>query len=567
MRIDIPRNVLAEVSALKKARKDVAKRNIRRSSGSRARKKAPRVSVGNRDLNELFQGVYDAAFITSLKGKIVDANTRSSQFFNYTREELLGSSMMEIILGFNEPMIKTICENLKNDRFTLIQAQCMRSNGSHFPSEISTSLLRLSSKDHLCFFVRDVTVRRKAEEALKKAHDNLEREVQQRTIINEELSNEISERKRIEGELQEAVAQLKKHDEAKSQFVFNVSHELKTPLSSIRHASSNMLKGISGALPDKATFYTNMIRQDAQRLARTVEDILDMSRLEAGTLTLRKIKIPFARFVRRSAESLKLQAEAQGLTMKIQTDTVNGFVDCDPQKMERVIYNIIKNAIKFNVKNGTIDITLRADPSVSGFFVLEVEDSGIGIKQENLSHVTERFFRVGEYVSGTGLGLAISKELLERHNGSIDIKSPPPEKEKGTLVSMRIPAAHSPAVLIVSDDKSICEILTNQLKKNAFQVIASNKGEEVVSILKEIKPDIVGLDWIASDMNASITIARIKNDEQLAVIPMFAITGTENEGPKREILTGFNIPILPKPWKEDDLLDCLERLSSLVSPE
>lgn len=560
MLIDIPLEDVLEQATRAAPRGAPMPRGIPRGKKISRRRKENGIPVGNADLTELFQGVYDAAFITDLKGKILESNVRASQFFNYTRQELCEKHITDVILGLDESVLQTILENLQKDQFTLIQAYCGRKDGSQFPTEISSSRLRLSSEDYLCFFIRDITARRQAEEDLREAHNALELEVEERTKANEDLRVEIAERRRVEEELNKAIERLKEHDRAKSEFVSHVSHELKTPLTSIRYVVNNMLKGVVGPISDGINSYLAMMRQDCQRLENTVEDILDMSRIEANTLKLNLGKVQFARFVCRTVESLRIQAEAENLTMHVSINDANGFVECDPQKMERVIFNIVKNAIKFNVQGGSVDVTLRADPESCGFLVLDVADSGIGIEAKHLTRVTERFFRVSENVSGTGLGLAICKELLERHGGKLDLKSPPPGKDKGTLVSMRVPVADAPTVLIISDDESIRDLLMREAAGNGYRVASSESGERAFDIMREVRPDLVSLDWIAPGMEGSVTIAGMKGDGDLRDIPIIAITGAEMDVAKREILQGFGIPALASPWREEDLLNRLEEV-------
>ena len=280
--------------------------------------KTEMIPIEDADFKELFQRLYDAAFITRLKGRIVDANLRATQFTGYTRGEPRQRNIVDIVQGLDEEVLQTICGNLEHNQFTLIQARCVRKAGSPFPAEISSSRLRLTTRDCLCFFIRDITARREAEQALSLARDELEAEVAERTRINDDLSAEIAERKRVEDELQAAIARLQSHDKAKSQFVSNVSHELKTPLTSINYAAGNMLKGIGGAMPEGAVRYLDMIREDCQRLRRTVDDILDMSRIEANALALDRVKVHFPRFADRTVESLRIQIEAGGLALDVQ---------------------------------------------------------------------------------------------------------------------------------------------------------------------------------------------------------------------------------------------------------
>jgi len=530
------------------------------AEGARHRKTFGEIAVQNSDLSELFQNVYDSAFITELNGKIVDANVRATQSFLYTREQFKQGVIMDIVQGMTEGVLATIGENLQNDRFTLIQAECARRNSTLIPSEISTCKVNLSGKTYLCFFIRDISARKESEDALQAAHDTLEEEVRKRTRINEELSLEIAERTRIEKELNLAIEQLQKHDRAKSQFVSNVSHELKTPLSSINYMAGNMSRGIAGPMTEQGKTYLNMIREDCQRLQRTVDDILDMSRIESNTLRLNLVRVNFGRFLRRTVESLRMQIEVQGLSLEMAIEGV-GFAVCDPQKMERVIFNIVKNAMKYNTAHGFIKIRLRSNEKDGGQHIVEVIDSGIGIEAKNLPRITERFFRVGEYVSGAGLGLAICKDLLLRHGGMIEVASPPPGCHKGTQVSFLLPVVPSPWAILAYEDEAMKDLVTIWLEEYGYHVIAGKLSDgSLVATLKGVKPDLLIVEWTHGGMEGGIVVSMLKGDEALMRVPIFSITEAEPAITKREILDGFEIPrLLPSVGKED-LWGCVEDL-------
>lgn len=499
----------------------------------------------NTDLRELFQGLYDAAFITDLYGVIIDANSRAEYFFQYSCSEFAGANIEEIIRGLNRDVLKTICSNLENDKFTLIQAWCERKDDSLLSAEVSVSRLTLLGQSILCFFVRDVTARKEDEEALKAAHVELEAEMQERVRINEELKG--------------AISKLEEHDKAKTDFVSNVSHELKTPLASIGYLAGNVLRGIAGEVSEQAKEYMEMIRADCHRLRRTVDDILDMSRIEANTMSLSLSKIPFATFVARTVESMRVQIEAEGLHLQIDLQGSKQFVECDAQKLERVIFNLVKNAMKYNVPSGSILVTVRQDPA-SQHIIMDVQDTGIGIKKEYLDRVTQRFFRIGEYVSGAGLGLAISKEIVERHGGTLQIQSPPAGQACGTRVSVSIPVVRAPTAFLVYQHDQVRLPVLIQMDSYGYRILAELNSDDVLRRIQELHPDIILLDWITEGMDGGIMLARLKSEEALSRIPLLTIVGAEIDATKKEILDGFAIPLLTFPWQPTDLYLCMENM-------
>ena len=282
------------------------------------------------EYEKLLQSIYDGVLITDLRGRIVDFNSRAVDFFFCNDTELYGAKVIDLISGADETLLESIRKNLQDHRHTLIEAHCVRRDKSMFPAEIAVNKIQLDGDGQLCFFIRDITIRKKEQAALE-----------------------------------EAVAKLEEHDRARSMFVSNVSHELRTPLTSMIYAVKNMLKGVCGPLPERAQRYLEILDGDCKRLLGTVNDILDLRKVESKTLTLAKTRAPMARLIRRSVDALTVQAEQKSLSLTVSSGPDTWFVCCDVQKMERVVLNVVGNAIKFTPEGGTVDVGVTQDPGAS----------------------------------------------------------------------------------------------------------------------------------------------------------------------------------------------------------
>jgi len=476
--------------------------------------------AGESDYRRLLQSIYDAVLITDSSGIVKECNHRAIDFFRMPESELIGMPVPSLISGADDAVISTIRKNLMEHRYTLIEGTCKRKDGSAFPSEIAVNRMDTEMEGRLCFFIRDVTVRKRAQDALE-----------------------------------EAISKLEQHDRNRSQFISNVSHELRTPLTSMIYAITNMIKGVVGPLNDHAMKYLEMLLGDCRRLLATVNDILDLRKIENQTLTLSKARVPFGRLVNISVKSLTVQAEQKSLTLSVNTGSELWFVNCDAQKIERVILNLVGNAIKFTPEGGFVKASVDADPEHPGFVRVMVDDNGIGIPPEALPRVTDRYFTVGDQPSGSGLGLAISKEIVAMHNGELKVESPPPGAKKGTRTWFRLPVAAAPTVLIVDDDPVVRDSLRMQIADHGYRVLLAGGGGDALRTVHSERPDIIILDMLLPDIEGSEVILRLKSDPSTVRIPVLVLTGAHIGQGKVDVLRNFGIPALSKPWDETELLD------------
>ena len=223
--------------------------------------------------------------------------------------------------------------------------------------------------------------------------------------------------------------------------------------------------------------------------------------------------------------------------------------------MERVILNVVGNAVKFTPDNGRVEIRLSADPVREGNALLTVCDDGIGIPEEAIPKVTGRYFTVGEQPSGSGLGLAISKEIVDLHHGYLDIASPPPGREKGTAVSISLPTVAAPRALVADDDDAVRDLLAQQLVHEGYEIISAVSGSEVLEKVAAEGPDVLVLDLSLPEMTGSEVILKLKSSKDTLRLPIIVVTGMHVGQPTAELLRRFGIPTLMKPWDETSLAE------------
>jgi PAS domain S-box-containing protein len=245
------------------------------------------------------------------------------------------------------------------------------------------------------------------------------------------VAKDISEKKRFE-------MRLKELDRMKSEFVSNVSHELRTPLTAIKGSVDNMLDGITGPVSEKQTRYLSRIKSNADRLARLITDLLDLSRIEAGKIELRPSRLPANSLVSEIVETLRTVASEKLISLEVAAPETALSVWADRDKVIQILMNLIGNALKFTPPHGKVTVTI--EQSEADWAKFSVVDSGPGIPNEKAGKIFEKFYQVeqpNQYkAAGTGLGLTISKALVEMHGGRIWIDS---ILGKGTTLSFTLP--------------------------------------------------------------------------------------------------------------------------------
>ncbi len=512
MRIDIdPATTLAG---------DKPKRVRRRTpAGStftvRRRDRGPR----NSPYDLLLESVYDGVLITDRAGVILDFNGRAEEFFRMDEARLLGLSVVDLFSGAEDTLVETIQSRLDTHKYTLIEARCNRADGSSFPAEIAVNRLALDAEGQLCFFVRDITVR-----------------------------------KRVVDELESAVERLQAHDRARMEFVSNVSHELRTPLTSMIYAVSNMLRGVVGPLPDKAVRYLERLEADCKRLLATVNDILDLRQIESHTLTLTKARLPLGPLVQTGVDTLRVQAEAKRLKIVVQPWAREWFALCDGQKLERVILNVVGNAVKFTPEDGDVAVAMGPDAEKEGWVCVVVSDTGVGIPKDALPKITQRYYRVGQHAAGSGLGLAISREIVELHGGQLDVISPVPGTDRGTAVRIRLPMAEPPMIVVVTQDRGLAHEVRQQVEAYGYRATWLPAGAEALALCAAQQADLLVADLCSCDAQGASMFLELRDDRRTQRMPAIALARDALSRGCVEILQKIGVPLLPIPWRQSELI-------------
>jgi PAS domain S-box-containing protein len=380
----------------------------------------------------LFESSPNGIFITDPDTlEILDCNTLACDMNGYPREELVGQSID--ILHPDAVRAKTgggaearfrFVEELRTRGTVTVESVHRRKDGSVFPMETSMCVLDVGGRAVVMGIDRDITERKKAEAELASYREGLEELVTLRTA---ELA--------VERDRAEAA------DRLKSAFLATMSHELRTPLNSIIGFTGVLLKGLGGPLTQEQSKQLGMVRSSAHHLLALINDVLDLSKIEAGQLQVALSPFEVKDAVEQCVRTLAPAAERKGLQIRAVVDDGVGKVVSDRRRVEQVLLNLLSNAVKFT-ESGSVSVRCERQ---GRWVVTSVRDTGIGIPAEETPNLFQPFRQIESGLTrrfeGTGLGLSICRRLLDLLGGDIGVVSAP---GSGSTFTFRVPAEPAP---------------------------------------------------------------------------------------------------------------------------
>lgn len=395
--------------------------------------------------------------------------------------------------------------------------------------------------------------------------------------------------------------QLRTLDEAKSRFFANVSHEFRTPLSLIIGPVDDLREGRAGELAPAVRRRLDGVQQHARRLVQLVEQLLDVARLESGTMRLTAEVRDLVPLMRRMADSFASLAERRGIDFRLSCPVGGIRVRYDADHMEKIVSNLVGNALKFTPSGGRVELRLSARVEGAGrVAVIEVEDTGPGIAPAHQARVFERFFQVDDSSrrvhEGTGIGLALVRELVELHEGTVDVRSalgqgatfvvrvPAMDSEEPTAHRQQAPASREAAalpdrnerreeglrtqaaedvttVLLVEDNDELLEYLREHLASR-FRVLTAVNGVRGLEMARDHLPDLIISDVMMPEMDGQALCEAVKGDPAIDFIPVILLTAKASRESRLAGLVGGADDYLTKPV---DLTELLIRSDNLIA--
>jgi len=403
--------------------------------------------------------------------------------------------------------------------------------------------------------------------ALQQAHDDLELRVVDRTTQLAAANKELELKNR----------EVERATKLKSQFLANMSHELRTPLNAIIGFSDLLADQSVGRLTDKQARFVDHVRNGARHLLQLINDILDLSKIEAGQLEIRPENFQIKDALPEVLSTIRPLAMAKMINVQQNLD-LDVSVHADRVRFKQILYNLLSNAVKFTPKKGRVTIDCHQEARAVRISVM---DTGVGIRPEDQGIVFEEFRQAEnsrDAQEGTGLGLAITKRLVERQGGAISLTS---EVGKGSCFTFTLPCASSasqgptepdaaaavpppaaieagrekPLILIVDDEVPARELLASYLGPD-YDVAIAESGAEALKKAQDVRPDVITLDVLMANGNGLETMVALRKSAVTANIPVIILSVLD----QREV--GFALganEYLVKPIGRQALLESIRR--------
>ncbi len=371
---------------------------------------------------------------------------------------------------------------------------------------------------------------------------------------------------------QDAFTEMRELDKLKSQFLANMSHELRTPLNSIIGFSRVILKGIDGPITDLQQQDLTAIYNSGQHLLGLINDILDLSKIEAGKMELTFDEVDIEKLIKSVMSTVIGLIKDKPVRLVENIEENMPVVRADAMRVRQILINLFSNASKFT-DEGTITVNAARE---GNFIRIGVTDSGPGISPEDQEKLFKAFSQVDASATratgGTGLGLSICRELVNMHGGKIDVES---EVGKGSTFFFTLPLFYpedeteadetesgetesdAPVILCIDDDEQVIQLYKRYLSTQGYQVVALTEPKKALERVKEIKPHAVTLDIMMPGYDGWQVLETLKSDKETQKTPVIICSIVEDT--EKGYALGATDYLL-KPILEDDLLTALERI-------
>jgi PAS domain S-box-containing protein len=413
------------------------------------------------------------------------------------------------------------------------------------------------------------------------------------------LARDITQRRQTEEvlrsqsyELNATNAKLAQALRTKDEFLANMSHELRTPLNAILGKSEIMLEGIHGPLTDKQASSLRVIEESGRHLLELINDILDMTKIEAGKITLDIQEISLPILCESSLQFVRQMAHKKQVKLQASIDHSLTTCHADERRLKQILINLLSNAVKFTPAGGEVGLNVLADAEKEAI-QFQVWDTGIGISTDNMGQLFKPFVQLDSSLArahdGTGLGLSLVYRLTEIHGGSVALESQPnlgscftvtlPQKpqvsftcllEKAKSDRQRYEALSNskqqyfpgkePLILLVEDNKTNIETVAEYLPIWGFRLTIAHNGNEALIKAREEKPDLILMDVQIPEMDGLTAVRQLRQEACSKDVPIIALTALAMRGDREQCLDAGVNEYISKPIQLRQLVMLINQL-------
>ncbi len=545
--LNMPLESAAPAQARLKARegRDLALelRSANRNAGGRVMVATEVSDAAEVRSRELLEAAPDGIIEVDQDGRIVLLNGVTETLFGYTRAELLERNVDTLLPpalmarhGEHRRHYWANPQTRPMARDYILKAR--RKDGSEFPAEICLSPVRRGAGYRVMAIIRDVTAQKKAEEEIRSANQQLEL-------------------RRREAERANAL---------KSEFLASMSHELRTPLHTIIGFTELLQEELEGRLNEKQKRFVQHIHQDSLHLLELINDILDLSKIEAGRMDLRIESVDVAELAAEIADRFRTAAQAKGIAID-NCLTTPAYVLADRLRLREIMNNLLSNAVKFTPGGGRVWI--ESSQTREKAVEIAVRDTGIGIAPEDQTVIFDKFRQVAATTrgvrEGTGLGLAIVKRLVEMHGGAMSVESAP---DCGSRFAFTIPSDPAccrtqPLALVIEDEPAARELLCGYLDPAGIRTECAESAGKGVEIAREIRPDVILLDLLLPGRSGWRVLSELRSSPGTCSIPVIVTSVLDFDA---AAVAAGAVEYLQKPLKKETVVHAVrEHLSARFS--
>ncbi|MBM4343904.1 MAG: PAS domain S-box protein [Deltaproteobacteria bacterium] len=525
-------------------------------------------------LRRLTDTAEEAIWAATLDGVTTFANPKYLELIGKSAEEVIGRSVFEYMLPSAGETIRGILDRRAQGIRETTEMNLEFATGCHLDVLISGSPLvdEVGTIVGALALMTDITVRKRSERKLQEQAEKLE-------AMNHKLSQVMK---------------------LKDNFLAAMSHELRTPLNAILGLSEALQEEVYGPLTNRQRKSLQTVEESGRHLLALINDILDLSKIEADRLTLNQALVDVDELCNTSLRLVRESAMRKGLSVKTEIDPTVGVVHVDLLRCKQILVNLLSNAIKFTESGGEVGLGADADPA-AGVVRLAVWDTGIGIAAEDQGKLFQPFVQLDSALSrqhtGTGLGLALVERLARLHGGTVQLQSKPGEgtrvtvtlpwtppepvprarwRESGIYITGMIPTisrtADKTRVLLVDDNAANVETVRDYLESHHYRVAVAQSGEAALELLLALspaeRPHIILMDVQMPGIDGVETTVRLRKLRNYAATPIIAVTALAMPGDRERCLAAGMNEFLSKPVRLALLQETIGRLlTSLRMPK